>query len=86
MKEWINKKGLAAVYENSSHVEKLKFQEKFELDKRNKKESEIFPYCEFLAKVLNICENLSFEETPPYKDIQGRSFKSKRVENGLKLK
>ena len=79
MKEWINKKGLAAVYENSSQIEKLKFQEKFEFDKRNKKESEIFPYCKFLAKILNICENLSFEETPPYDDIQGRSFKSKRV-------
>ena len=71
MNEWIDKKGLRGVYENSSEIEKLRFKEKFKLDKRKNKESEIFPHCKFLAKILNICENLSFEEAPPYGTIQG---------------
>ena len=50
MDQWIDKKGLRGVYENSSAIEKLKFKEKFNLDKRMKKESEIFPY--FLVDVL----------------------------------
>ena len=93
MGHWIDKKGLRAVYENSSAFEKLKFKEKFKLDKRMRKESDIFPHCKFLAKILNICENLSFEETPPYGEIQGKGtswkglyLKWTRIENRLILK
>ena len=88
MDQWIDKKGLRGVYENSSAIEKLNFKEKFKLDKRMKKESEIFPYCKFLAKILNICENLGFEETPPYADIQGKGLNWKWLElkTGLKWK
>ena len=67
--KWLENKGKAKVDPKSTTYNGLR--QSFEIEKRTDAGRLIFPKNQFLQEILSICENLKFDERPPYSKIEG---------------
>jgi len=67
--KWLENKGKPKLDQKSKNYPK--FRNLFEIEKRTDAGKLIFPKNRFLQEILSICENLKFDEKPPYSKIEG---------------
>merc|ERR1711917_104824 len=68
---WLESKGKPKPDPKSTTYNALR--QRFEKEKRTDAGKLIFPKNKFLQEILSICENLKFDEKPPYSKIEGKN-------------